>query len=402
MSITSIARARNLKDNIVLVRVDFNVPIERKKVLDDTRLLASLPTIEYLIEKGAKIVLMTHIGRPKGTVVASMKVDPVIERLSELLGKKVKKLETRDWRLSDKKKLEIIKQIDSLKPGQVAMMENIRFSPDEKKNTGTLGQELAMLGDIFVLDGFAVAHRPAASVVGVAEHAEKRYAGKLLMKEIVGLSKVLNKPKGPFVAVLGGIKVETKIPVMKNFFKKADTILIGGGLVNTYLYVKGYDIGTSVVDKALAEEALKYCKKKNVIKPVDLLVGTHDGKNVRVVDIKRTPHEICKKNEGVYDVGPKTVQLFASYIKQANTLVWNGAMGYFEQKPYDVGTLTIARLVAKKSKGQAYGIIGGGETLQAMDMVDMMNDIDLVSTGGGAMLEYLSGKELPGIIALKN
>ena len=398
---TPITRARNLRGKTVLVRVDFNVPIRRKKVLDDTRLLASLPTIEYLIEKGAKVVLMTHIGRPKGKIVASLKVDPVVARLSELLGKKVKKLETRNWKLSDAKKLAVVKQIESLRPGQVAIMENIRFSPDEKKNTGTLGQELSMLGDIFVLDGFAVAHRAAASVVGVAEHS-KSYAGKLLTKEIAGLSKVLDKPKSPFVAVLGGAKVETKIPVMKNLLHTADTILIGGGLINTYLYAKGYDMGASLVDKDFADDALKYCKKKNVIKPVDLLVGTAEGRNVRVVDIKKLPHEVCKKKEGVFDVGPKTIRLFAEHIKAAQTLVWNGAMGYFEQKPYDVGTLSIARLVASRSKGQAYGVIGGGETLQAMDIVGMTEDIDLVSTGGGAMLEFLAGETLPGIAAIES
>jgi phosphoglycerate kinase len=397
----SITSARNLKGKTVLVRVDFNVPIKKKKILDDSRLHASLPTIGYLIEKKAKVVIMTHVGRPKGKIVAALKVDPVVARLSELLGKQVKKLETGNWKMSNKKKFEVVKQIDSLKPGQVAMMENTRFSPDEKKNTGTFGQDLAALADVFVLDGFAVAHRPAASVVGVASYV-KSYAGKLLTQEVKGLSKVLDKPKTPFVTVLGGAKIETKIPVMKNLLKTADTILIGGGIINTYLYAKGYKIGNSLVDKDFQIQSITYCKPKKVIKPVDLLVGTFDGKNVRVVDIKKTPHEICKKNEGIYDIGPKTINLFAKYIKDAKTLVWNGAMGYFEQKPYDVGTLSIARLMASRSKGQAYGVIGGGETLQAMDMVDMADDIDLVSTGGGAMLEFLAGDTLPGISALEN
>ncbi len=395
-----ITQAKNLKGKVVLVRVDFNVPIEKKKVLDDTRLIASLPTIEYLIEKGAKIVLMTHIGRPRGKVVASLKVDPVIKRLSEMLGKKVKKLETGNWKLSDRKKLAIVKKIESLRPGQVAMMENTRFSPDEKKNTGTLSQELAAIADIFVQECFAVAHRSSASIVGVGELSMEPYAGMLLIKEVKGLSKVLKKPKHPFVAVLGGAKVETKIPVMKNLLEVADTILIGGGLINTYLFATGYGIGVSLVDKNFAKEALKYCGKKQVIKPIDLLVGTLNGKSVRVVDIKRTPHDICKKDEGIYDIGPKTIRLFAEYIKASQTLVWNGAMGYFEQAPYDVGTLSIARLVASRSKGQAYGVIGGGETLQAMEMVGMTDDIDLVSTGGGAMLEFLAGETLPGIAAI--
>lgn len=398
---TPITRARNLKGKAVLVRVDFNVPIKRKKVLDDTRLLASLPTIEYLIQKGAKVVLMTHIGRPGGRIVTSLKVDPVIERISELLGKNVKKLETRNWKLSDAKKLAVVKQIESLRAGQVAFMENTRFSPDEKHNSGVLAQELSMLGDIFVQECFAVAHRASASIVGPPQYL-KSYAGKLLMKEVAGLSKVLEKPKNPFVTVLGGAKVETKIPVMKNLLKKADTILIGGGLANTYLHAKGYNVGTSLIDKEFQIQSITYCKPRKVIKPVDVIVGTIGGKNVRAVDIQKTPHKICKKQEAIFDIGPKTIQLFSTYIKEAQTIVWNGAMGYFEQQPYNIGTFSIARLVASRSKGQAYGVIGGGETLQAMDMVGMTDNIDLVSTGGGAMLQFLAGETLPGIAAIEN
>jgi len=210
----------------------------------------------------------------------------------------------------------------------------------------------------------------------------------------------LHDTKGSFVAVLGGAKMETKIPVMKNLVEKADALLIGGGIVNTYLLAKGYKIGDSLVDKNFQLPSLTYCKRKNVIKPLDVVVGTKDGKKVRVVKIKKTPHEVCKKGEGIFDIGPETLRLYATYIKDAKTLVWNGAMGFFEQKPYDVATLTIARLVASRSKGQAYGVIGGGETLQAMDMVGMTDDIDLVSTGGGAMLEFLAGEILPGIYAL--
>ncbi|HBB38324.1 MAG: Phosphoglycerate kinase [Candidatus Magasanikbacteria bacterium GW2011_GWD2_43_18] len=397
---TSITKAKNLSGKVVLVRVDFNVPIKKKKVLDDTRLVASLPTIQYLMEKGAKVVLMTHIGRPDGKIVASLKVDPVVERLSELLKKKVKKLETKNLKLSDAQKLSLLKDIEKLRPGQVAMMENVRFSKDEEKDTGTLSQELAALADLFVLEGFAVAHRASASVSGIPKYI-KGYAGLLLTKEIQGLMKVLSSPKTPFVAVLGGAKIETKIPVMKNLVEKADAVLIGGGIVNTYLLAKGYKIGDSLADKAFQVDAITYCKRKNVIKPLDVVVGTKDGKKVRVVKIKKTPHDVCKKGEGIFDVGPETLRLYATHIKNAKTLVWNGAMGYFEQKPYDVGTLTVARLVASRSKGQAFGVIGGGETLQAMDMVGMTDDVDLVSTGGGAMLEFLAGDTLPGIHSLE-
>ncbi len=392
-------RQRNLKGKRVLVRVDYNVPLKKKKVVDDTRLVASVPTIDYLVEKGAKVILVSHLGRPKGEVVAAMKMEPVRKQLSALLEKEVLKLETGNWKLSDKKKLKLIEQIDNMKNGDVALMENIRFSPDEKKNTGTLSQELANLVDMFVLDGFGVAHRASASVVGVAEYVPS-YAGLLVAEEVKGLDKVIRKPKSPFVVVLGGAKIETKIPVMKHMLPKADCMLLGGGLVNTYFKAKGYRIGDSLFDKDFTKEALAYCRRRKAITPVDVLVGTLDGKHHRVVDIKKKPHQICKKGEGIYDIGPKTIQLYAKYIKEAQTLVWNGAMGYFEQQPYHIGTMAIARLVASRSKGKAYGVIGGGETLQAIDIVDMRDDIDLVSTGGGAMLAYLAGEELPGLAVL--
>jgi len=392
----TIKQIRNLKGKNVLVRVDFNVPIKRGKVLDDTRLHASLPTIEYLMKKKAKVILVTHIGRPGGKVVASLKVDLVVKRLSELLKKKVTKLETENWRLSDKKKMNLLKKIDKMRPGQVAMMENIRFSQDEKKDTGTLSQELANLVDYFVLDGFAVAHRPSASVVGVAQYVPS-YAGLLLESEIKGLEKVLQKPKAPFVVVLGGAKMETKVPVMKKLVPLCDFMLIGGGVLNTYLKARGYGVGSSLIDMTFKKEALNYGKRKKVIKPVDVVVGSRDGKSYRLVALKKTPHKICKKGEEILDIGPHSINLYSQFIKEAETLVWNGAIGYFEQKPYDIGTLSVARLVAGRSKGQAYGVIGGGETLQSMDMVGMTEFVDLVSTGGGAMLEFLSGKRLPGI-----
>ena len=396
----SIKKARNLKNKFVLVRVDFNVPIKKKKILDDSRLLASLPTIGYLMEKGAKVIIVTHIGRPEGKVIGSLKVDPVAVRLGELVGKKVKKIETSNWKLTDKKKALLLKSLEKMKPGEVSMFENIRFSPDEQNNTGTLAEELANLVDIFVLDGFAVAHRSATSVTGVPEYVPG-YAGLLLEKEIKGLEKVTKKPKSPFVAIIGGAKTETKIPVIKNLLTKADYILVGGGILNTYLKAAGYRVGDSLVDEDFKKEALLYGKKKKVILPVDVVVGKLDGSGYRVVEIEKKPHQICKKSEGIYDIGPKSIQLFASHIKEAQTLVWNGAMGYFEQKPYDVATMSIARLVASRSKGKAYGVIGGGETLQAMEMVGMSEHVDLISTGGGAMLEFLAGKELPGIEALK-
>jgi len=392
MPISSIKKARNLKGKRVLVRVDFNVPVSRRNVLDDTRLEASLPTLQYLIEKKAKVIIVTHLGRPKGKIVRALKLDPVAKRLGELLGKKVKNIS--GWKGSA-----VEKKVQSMKGGDVLMLGNIRFSPDEKGNPKKLGEELASLADLFVQECFAVAHRPHGSIIGPPAFL-KSYTGLLLEEEIKGLTKVIKNPKKPFVVVLGGAKVETKIPVMKNLLPKATNILVGGGIVNTYLKAMKYRVGDSLVDMDFAKEAVVYCKKKKVILPLDVIVGKSDGSAYRVVDIKKMPHQICKKGEAIFDIGPKTIQLHATYIKKASTVVWNGAMGYFEQAPYHIGTMAVARLIASRAKGKAYGVIGGGETLLAMDQVGMSEHVDLISTGGGAMLSFLAGEKLPGIVAI--
>ncbi len=388
----SIKNLKNLKNKKILIRVDFNVPIKNDKVIDNLRLVSHLETIHFLIKKGAKIILMAHLGRPKGKVVQSLKLDPVAKELSKLLKKKVKKIETKSF-----KNIEAIqKELNSIRSGQVVLLDNIRFSPDEKNNTGTLAADLSSLADIFVLDGFGVAHRSSASVVGIAQYLPS-YAGLLLDHEITTLTKVIKNPKQPFVVILGGGKLETKIPVIKNILPKADTLLVGGALANTYLKAKGYKNGKSLVSDDLQKEALKYGSNKKVVMPVDLVVGSWDGKRYRIVDVEKKPHRLCAEDEAILDIGPKTIQLFSKYIKGSKTLLWNGAMGYFEQSPYHIGTMSLSHLVADQSKGKTFGIIGGGETIQTMKMAKGLDDIDLVSTGGGAMLEFLSGKELPGI-----
>lgn len=394
MTIHSITQARNLAGKRVLVRVDFNVPLKNGKVADDARLRASLPTIQYLLDKKAKVILVSHLGRPEGKVVLSLSLQPVAKRLSELLGKQVGKLAS--WQGK-----EVKDAIKRMRGESVVMLENIRFSPDEQGNKGTLAKDLASLADIFVLDGFAVAHRGDASVAGVVKYLPS-YAGLLLEKEIVGLNKIVTCPTHPFVVVLGGAKIETKIPIMKNLLAKADHVLIGGGLLNTYLAGKGYGVGDSLVDHDFIKDALKYCAHKKVVRPVDVMVGTNDGKNFRIVTIGKKPHTICGKGEGIYDCGTETVAVFEQYISKARTLVWNGAMGYFEQEPYNAGTKAVAELVAAQSKKKiCFGVIGGGETVQSVEALGLSGDIDLVSTGGGAMLEFLAGEKLPGIEALK-
>lgn len=388
----SIKNLRNLKGKRVLVRVDFNVPIKRGKVLDESKIRAALPTLIWLLRKKTKVVIMTHLGRPKGRKISSLKVDPVARCLSKLLGRKITKISASTGR-------RVEKAIVAMHDGDMIMLENIQFEKGECKNDQALAEKLASYADYFVFDAFAQSHRKYASIASIPQYISS-YAGPLLEKEIKGLQKVF-AGESPFVVALGGAKVETKIPVLENMLPRADYILLGGGVFNTCLKARGYDIQSSLIDDAYTKEALAYCKKKKVIMPVDVVVGTKDGKHHRVVRIKKKPHTVCERGEAIFDIGPETVQLYATYIKQAQTLVWNGAMGYFEQKPYDVGTLSLARLIASRAKGKAYGVVGGGETLQAMDMVHMAEHVDLISTGGGAMLEFLAGKTLPGIEALQ-
>jgi len=393
----TINKLKNLSGKIVLLRVDYNVPLKKSKILDDEKIIKSLPTIQALQTKNAKIIIVTHLGRPDGKTVPTLKVNPVALRLGELLKQRIVKLDSKNWAKSggDQMRLELLTTIDDMPPGQVAMLENIRFSPEEEGNKGTLAEELANLADIFVLDGFAVSHRADASVVGVAKYLPV-FAGLLMETEVKALSKVLQRPRKPLVAIIGGIKAETKIPVIKNLLKKSNYILIGGGIVSTYLYALGFKIGSSVVDKKYAKEILQYCKNKKVIKPLDVVVGDIKGKKYWVKDLDKN-FKITDKNLAIYDIGPKTIHEFSKIIKKAKTIVWNGAMGYFEQHPYENATYSIARLVATRSKGPAFGVVGGGETLLSLEAVKMSEYVDHISTGGGAMLEFLSGKKLPGV-----
>src|SRR3989338_2263772 len=399
MKVRSVKQLKNLSGKRVMARVDFNVPTDKGKVIDDSRILASIPTIAYLMKKGAKVILVSHLGRPEG-YDKKLSLALVAGRLQEIF----------NFQFSIFKQFSISKfsnyfekmreEIDKMKGGRVLMLENIRFFEGERENDKKFAKELAGLADYFVLDGFAVAHRDSPSVSGLAKYIPA-YAGLLLEKEIIGLSKAIEKPKKPFVLVLGGAKMETKLPVLKNLLPKADYILIGGGIFNTYLKAKGYKVGKSLIDKEYKREALAYLKNKKVILPVDLVVGEADGRRAKVVKLREKGSLApLGMTDAIYDIGPETIRMYAKYIKKAQTIVWNGAMGYFEQKPYDVGTLSVARLVASRSKGKAFGIIGGGETLQAMEKVKMMEFIDLVSTGGGAMLEFLAGKSLPGVKVL--
>lgn len=379
MQLKSIKEAKHLFGQRVLVRVDFNVPIKNFAVQDSFKIQKSLPTIKFLLHSGAHVILVSHLGRPKKKD-KKFSLLPVAKELEKLLNTKVlfEKLENRDdWE------------------GQkLVMLENIRFYKGEESNDAKFAKELACVADLFVLDGFAVAHRDAASVSGVQNYLPA-YAGLLLAEEISGLSKVLEHPKHPFVVVLGGIKMETKIPVLKNLLPKADKILLAGGIINTYLAATGHKVGCSAVDTKYKKEAKYYVENRKVVRPVDMIAGTMKGKKTRVVTLEKKLN--LKKDEGVFDIGPNTVKLFAQHLKKANTIVFNGALGFFEQPPYHYDTYALVRYIAARSKGKAFGVCGGGETVEILRNLDVINDIDLVSTGGGAMLEFLSGKKLPGL-----
>lgn len=383
--IASLKQIKNLKNKRILVRVDFNVPLQKGKVKDDSRIRASLPTIQYLLKKKAKVILITHIGRPEGKVVPELSVKPVAQVLGRML----------------KKKVEVISDIQSdklgkLQPGEVGMIENIRFFPGEEKNDSAFAKELSSLADMFVLDGFAVAHRESPSVSGVQKYLPS-YVGLLLQKEIEGLDAALQKSKHPAIFIIGGAKIETKLPVIKNIVKIADAVLIGGAIFNTYLKAKKYGVGASLVDEGASEKSLRIFSHKKVFVPQDVIVGDKKGKKVRVVAIEKVAHAICSPEEMILDIGPETVKQYEKSIAKAKTLVWNGAMGFFEVPVYANGTYEIVRALVTKSKKGAYTLVGGGESIEILEQMGVKKKITFVSTGGGAMLEYISGKKLPGI-----
>ncbi|OGH94341.1 MAG: phosphoglycerate kinase [Candidatus Magasanikbacteria bacterium RIFOXYD2_FULL_41_14] len=385
MHLRKIIEIKNLKGKRILVRVDFNVPVEKGKIKNDFKIIKSLPTINYLLDKGASVILVSHLGRPNGVVDQSLSLRPIAKVLSSFLNKEVK--------------LKSLKELQQ-KPSneKIVLLENIRFFPGEEKNDIAFTKELSKLAEIFVSECFAVAHRSSASVTGLAKYLPT-YAGLLMAEEVEGIERAVSKPKKPLVVILGGIKTETKIPVLKNFLTKADYILVGGGIASTYFAGKGYGLGVSLLDKDYVGLMKRLGVNKKVIMPVDAVVGQINGAGARLVSLAK-PLKLAK-NEGIFDVGPATVRLFASYIKKARTLVWNGAMGKFEQHPYEYGTYSLARLFAARSKGKSFGVAGGGETVEILEKLKVAGDVDLVSTGGGAMLEYLSGKILPGVKILK-
>jgi 3-phosphoglycerate kinase len=390
-NLRTIRNIKGLRDKRVLLRIDANVPVHDGKVLDDFRLWSVRPTIEYLTGRGAVVVILAHLGRPSGRTPA-LTLKPIAKRLSQILGRVVTFVPELGGPL-------VARALASAVPGQVFMLENLRFDRGEESNGGSFAKKLAALGEVYVNDGFAVSHRADASVSAITRFLPS-YAGLLMERELKVLGHARTKPKSPSVAMIGGAKIGTKIGLIKKLAATYDKVLVGGGLVDPILVARGFEIGGSLLDKVPAATIAPILKLKNLVLPVDVLVGNpaHPAAPIHAVPIATdVPFVICKKPACIVDIGPRTMLAWAALIKRAKTIVWNGPVGIFEVPRFSHGTMALAQLVASRSKGRTLGIVGGGETVEAMYKTGMAKWVDHISTGGGAMLEYLEGKVLPGV-----
>jgi len=387
----------NVKGKKVLVRCDFNVPLNDKlEITDESRIEGALPTIKYLLENKAKVILCSHLGRPKGKASKTFSLAPVGKRLSEILDTKVV-FAADDTVVGVNAK----KAVAELNEGEVVLLENTRFRPEEKGEGDALAKELASLADVFVNDAFGTAHRSHASNVGVTKFLDVAVSGYLIQKEIKFLGNAIEEPKRPFVAILGGAKVSDKISVIENLLNKVDSILIGGGMAYTFLKAQGYTVGTSLVEEDRIDYALKMineAKKKSVnfVLPVDHLVGAEFSADTEVIT---TEDENIEEGFMGLDIGPKTAKLYKDIAKDAKTVVWNGPMGVFEFENFAKGTIAVAEGLAE---ADATTIIGGGDSATAVNTLGFGDKMSHISTGGGASLTFLEGKELPGIMALND
>jgi len=387
-----------LKNKRVLIREDLNVPIKDGKILHDARIEACLPTLRMALEQGASVLVLSHLGRPcEGVFEAEFSLAPVAQRLSQLLNRPVSLINNFD---TTAEKTAITDWNIELKSGEIALLENVRFLTGEQANDSELSKKYASLCDIFVMDAFACAHRAHASTVGVIQYAPISCAGLLLEKELNALGKVFENPTHPLVAIIGGAKVSTKLSVLTGVLKKADTLIIGGGMANTFLKALGYPIGQSLVELDLVPQAkilLETAKKQNkqILLPIDVVVAQTLSQDAHT-EIKSI--EDIEANEGIYDIGPKTIHIYQQVIEKAKTIIWNGPLGVFELAPFQEGTKKIAHTIAKSD---AFSVAGGGDTLSAIDEFGVEKQLSYISTGGGAFLEFLEGQPLPAVSALK-
>ncbi|MCQ6527456.1 phosphoglycerate kinase [Bacillus mycoides] len=384
----------DLKGKRVFCRVDFNVPMKEGKITDETRIRAALPTIQYLIEQGAKVILASHLGRPKGQAVEELRLTPVAARLGELLGKDVKKADEAFGPVAQE-------MVAAMNEGDVLVLENVRFYAGEEKNDAELAKEFAALADIFVNDAFGAAHRAHASTAGIADYLPA-VSGLLMEKELDVLGKALSNPERPFTAIIGGAKVKDKIGVIRHLLDKVDNLIIGGGLAYTFVKALGHEIGLSLCENdkiELAKEFVQLAKEKgvNFYMPVDVVITEEfsETATTQIVGIDSIPSTW----EGV-DIGPKTREIYADVIKNSKLVVWNGPMGVFEMTPFAEGTKAVGQALADAE--DTYSVIGGGDSAAAVEKFGMADKMSHISTGGGASLEFMEGKELPGVVCLND
>ncbi|MCA0986791.1 phosphoglycerate kinase [Guptibacillus algicola] len=383
-----------LQGKTVFCRVDFNVPMENGNVTDETRIKAALPTIQYLSEQGAKVILASHLGRPKGQAVDELRLDPVADRLSDLVGKTVTKT---DAVYGD----EVNRAISDLQEGDLLLIENVRFEAGEEKNDADLAKEFANMADLFVNDAFGAAHRAHASTEGIAHHIPA-VAGFLMEKELEVLGSALTEPSRPFTAIVGGAKVKDKIGVIDHLLDRVDNLIIGGGLAYTFVKALGHEIGQSLLEEdkiELAKSFMDKAKEKgvNFYMPQDVIIGDDfsNDANTKAVSIEEIPSDW-----EALDIGPKTRETYKSVIQDSKLVIWNGPMGVFELDVYANGTKAVAEALADAN--DTYSIIGGGDSAAAVEKFGYADRMSHISTGGGASLEFMEGKELPGVVALND